>query len=86
MEFELPSLATSAGKDETKLNEVDNVEFRDDRLLAFTSVSPEDRTIRYMLRAVIPGSWSVPAPDAIAMYNPDAHGRGASARVEIALK
>lgn len=85
MEFELPSLATSAGKDETSLDEVDHVEFRFDRLIAFATVTPKPRRLRYVLRAIVPGSWSVPAPDALAMYNPDAHARGWSSRVEILL-
>jgi uncharacterized protein YfaS (alpha-2-macroglobulin family) len=85
MEFELPTLATSAGKKETSLSEVDHVEFRFDRLIAFATVTPATRRLRYLLRAIVPGSWSVPAPDALAMYTPDAHARGWSSRVEILL-
>ena len=85
MEFELPTLITSAGRDKAKLDSVDRVEFRDDRLVAFSPVTPATRKIRYLARAIVPGDWSVPAPDALAMYDPEAHGRGSASRVEIIL-
>ena len=86
MEFELPSLATSAGRDEVKLDEVDRVDFMDDRLVAFLTVSPKTKRLRYVIRAVVPGRWAVPAPDALAMYDPDAHGRGRGGEVQINLE
>ena len=85
MEFELPTLITSAGRDKAKLDSVDRVEFRDDRLVAFSPVTPATRKIRYLARAIVPGDWTVPAPDALAMYDPEAHGRGSASRVEILL-
>jgi uncharacterized protein YfaS (alpha-2-macroglobulin family) len=85
MDFELPFLATSAATGETSLHAVDRAEFRDDRLIAFSTVTPRPRRIRYLLRAIVPGSWAVPAPDAMAMYDPDAHARGLGGRVEITL-
>jgi uncharacterized protein YfaS (alpha-2-macroglobulin family) len=85
MEFELPALATSANRDATNLAEVDRAEFRDDRLLAFATVTAKPRRLRYLMRAIVPGTWAVPAPDAMAMYDANAHGRGAAGRVEIVL-
>ena len=85
MEFELPALATSAKINATKVMEVDRAEFRDDRLLAFATVNSKPRRLRYLMRAIVPGTWAVPAPDAMAMYDADAHGRGAAGRVEIVL-
>ncbi|MCH2135349.1 MAG: MG2 domain-containing protein [Phycisphaerales bacterium] len=85
MEFELPSLATSAGKDDVKLADVDRVEFRDDRLVAFLTVDDTPRRVRYVMRAVVPGDWALPATDALAMYDPEGHGRSASGRCRIEL-
>ena len=65
--------------------EVDHVEFRDDRLVAFLSVGKDKKHIQYVLRAVVPGTWTVPPPDAMAMYDAQAHGRGATDRVEISM-
>ena len=86
MEFELPSLATSAKRDTTRIVNVDQVEFRDDRLLVFASLDDKPRRLRYLMRAIVPGTWAVPAPDALSMYDPDAHGRGAAGIVEITLQ
>ncbi|MCH2137207.1 MAG: hypothetical protein MK101_11630, partial [Phycisphaerales bacterium] len=85
MEFELPSLATSAGKAEVKLADVDRAEFRDDRLVAFLTVDDTPRHVRYVMRAVVPGDWALPATDALAMYDPEGHGRSASGRCRIEL-
>jgi hypothetical protein len=86
MEFELPSLATSAKRDSTQVLNVDQVEFRDDRLLVFASVDGKPRKVRYLMRAIVPGTWAVPSPNAMSMYDPDAHGRGAAGIVEIKLQ
>ena len=86
MEFELPALATSAKRETKRIVNVDQVEFRDDRLLVFASVDDKPRRLRYLMRAIVPGTWAVPAPDALSMYDPDAHGRGAAGIVEITLQ
>jgi len=87
MEFELPSLATSApgpGQGQgPELNRVENVDFRDDRLIAFTGLGPEPSVIRYVIRAIVPGTWSVPPPDALAMYDRDIRAHGRVGSVEI---
>jgi uncharacterized protein YfaS (alpha-2-macroglobulin family) len=86
MEFELPALATSAKRDTKRIVNVDQVEFRDDRLLVFASVDGNPRRLQYLMRAIVPGTWAVPAPDALSMYDPDAHGRGTAGTVEITLQ
>jgi uncharacterized protein YfaS (alpha-2-macroglobulin family) len=86
MEFELPALATSAKRDTKRIVNIDQVEFRDDRLLVFASVDGNPRRLQYLMRAIVPGTWAVPAPDALSMYDPDAHGRGTAGTVEITLQ
>jgi uncharacterized protein YfaS (alpha-2-macroglobulin family) len=83
MEFELPALATSASTDKVKLSSVDHVEFHDDRLLAFTTLKTKPTILRYVLRAIVPGDWAVPPPDALAMYDPDLKAHGTGSRLEI---
>ena len=85
MEFELPSLATSAGSKNVKLADVDRVEFRDDRVVAFLTVDGRIQHLKYVLRAVVPGEFAVPAVDALAMYDPDGHGRSIASSVRIDL-
>ncbi len=85
MEFELPSLATSAGKNSVKLADVDRVEFLDDRLVAFLTTDRHPKHIRYVLRAVVPGQWAVPPTDAMAMYDAEAYGRSAAHHVQIVM-
>lgn len=83
MEFELPSLATSAGSDKVELSEVDRAEFHDERLLIFTTLNSKPQRVRYVMRTIVPGTWHVPAPTATAMYDQELHARGATSRLEI---
>jgi uncharacterized protein YfaS (alpha-2-macroglobulin family) len=85
MEFELPSLATSAGRSNFKMADVDRVEFRDDRVVAFLTVDGHVRHLQYVIRAVVPGEFVIPAVDALAMYDPDGHGRSTSSHVTVSL-
>lgn len=83
LEVENPRLATSEQVDRPGAGP-DHVEFRDDRVLIFTSVGGEPRTFRYALRAVTPGSFAWPAIQASCMYDAafaSLHGGG---RVEVA--
>ena len=72
MEFELPGLTTSDASG-TRLDPVDNVEFRDDRVIAFATAQTTPRRIRYVMRSVVPGRWTVPGTRAEAMYEMDVH-------------
>jgi uncharacterized protein YfaS (alpha-2-macroglobulin family) len=85
MEFELPSLVTSAARDSVSLADVDHAEFLDDRMVVFLRVGEEKKHIRYVLRAVVPGQWAVPPTNAMAMYNAEAHGRTETRQVRIAM-
>lgn len=85
MEFELPSLVTSAARDSVSLADVDHAEFLDDRMVVFLRVGEKKKHIRYVLRAVVPGQWAVPPTNAMAMYNAEAHGRTETRQVRIAM-
>jgi uncharacterized protein YfaS (alpha-2-macroglobulin family) len=47
----------------------DHVEFRDDRVIVFTSVTSEPRVFRYALRAMTAGSFALPPVQASCMYD-----------------
>ncbi|MCP4836244.1 MAG: hypothetical protein GY895_15930 [Phycisphaera sp.] len=84
MEFELPILVTSAaeaGESDT----VDRSEFRDDRLILFDTVTKEPQIVRYTMRAIVPGSWSVPGASATSMYVEEIEARTPDRKVEIML-
>jgi hypothetical protein len=83
MEFELPSLATSAASDKVSLSKVDHTVFRDDRMIAFTTLDSEPTRFQYVVRAIVPGDWSVPAADALSMYDSNIKAHGLGTRVEI---
>ncbi|MBC04648.1 MAG: hypothetical protein CMJ34_15300 [Phycisphaerae bacterium] len=84
MEFELPTLITADATD-SAMNKVDHAEFRDDRLLVFGTATPEPRILRFAMRAVVPGTWTVPGTRAEAMYQDAVHSRSPSGTVEIEL-
>ena len=58
----------------------DRVEMRDDRLILFADLNASARwSYRYVVRAVTPGRFKLPALDAFCMYNPEicsVHGAG----------
>jgi uncharacterized protein YfaS (alpha-2-macroglobulin family) len=83
MEFELPTLATSAASDKVRLSKVDHTVFHDDRMVAFTTLKSEPTRFQYVLRAIVPGDWFVPAADALSMYDPGLKAHGLGTRVEI---
>jgi uncharacterized protein YfaS (alpha-2-macroglobulin family) len=66
------------------------VEYRDDRFVAAFDVYDEnsgaqnrDFTLAYLVRAVTPGDYKVPAPTIEDMYKPNYRGRGSAARTQI---
>ena len=85
MEFELPKLITSATT-ETTFDAVDRIEFRDDRLIAFDTVTPNRQRIRYAMRAVVPGDWTVPGTRAESMYEETVRSQLPVKSVEIAFE
>ena len=66
-ELELPALMTSASS-ETRLDDVDHVEFRDDRVMVFDTATTSPQRFRYVIRAVVPGDWARPGTVAESMY------------------
>ena len=83
MEFELATLATSAASDKVSLSKVDHTVFHDDRMVAFTTLKSKPTRFQYVLRAIVPGDWSVPAADALSMYDSNIKAHGLGTRVEI---
>lgn len=67
------------------LTEPDHVELRDDRYVAALDLDSDTRrfTLAYLVRAVTPGDYRVPAVLAEDMYRPQVRGRGAMGRVRI---
>jgi len=60
------------------------LEIRDDRLvLAFDSLTAGTHTFYYVVRAVTPGRYRYPAPQAECMYDPAVGGRGEAASIEV---
>ncbi|MFV0548740.1 MAG: alpha-2-macroglobulin family protein [Limnobaculum xujianqingii] len=86
------SLSESAGELmalQTKMQsaEIKYQEYRDDRYVAAVKVDGSKShpvTLLYLVRAVTPGTYSVPAPQVESMYKPEWHAIGATpARLEI---
>jgi hypothetical protein len=64
-------------------------EYRDDRFVAAFDVYDENSdsrnfTFAYLVRAVTPGDYKVPAPSIEDMYKPNYRGRGAAGKTHIA--
>jgi uncharacterized protein YfaS (alpha-2-macroglobulin family) len=73
-----------------ELTQVTYQEYRDDRYVAAFDVLGErwnnqnrDFTLAYLVRAVTPGEYKVPAPSIEDMYKPNYRGRGASAKLVV---
>ena len=85
MEVEHPALATSAnlplqpGGDITP----DRVEFRDDRVIIFTPAGSNQRSFRYVLRAVSAGKFVIPPIEASCMYNPALASRNGGGTLKV---
>ncbi len=81
VEVENPRLATSSA--EARGASYDHVEFRDDRVLVFTTVTTQPRTFSCWLRVTSAGAFELPPVQASCMYDPafaSVHGAG---RVEV---
>lgn len=62
---------------------MDAVDRREDRIIAFGTVTPYERVFKYRLRAVARGTFAVPAPYAEAMYDITTKARGRAGRITI---
>jgi uncharacterized protein YfaS (alpha-2-macroglobulin family) len=82
MEIDNPRLATSASSglpESVDASEPDRVEFLDDRVVLFTSVTKAPRTFIYYLRATTVGRFTRPSIEASCMYDASfasVHGAG----------
>ncbi len=70
LEIENPRLVSSVeATSPANAVEPDRTEFRDDRVLLFTSAGREPRLFRYSLRVITAGSFTIPPIEASCMYN-----------------
>lgn len=66
------------------IDAAETAEARDDRFVAAIDVVNEDRTLAYVVRAVTPGTFTMPGVVAEDMYRPDVFARSAATEVTIA--
>jgi uncharacterized protein YfaS (alpha-2-macroglobulin family) len=85
LEIENPQLKGSATvgmaitKKKGRRIDTDFIDRRDDRIIVFCTVQPGANIFDYVVRAVTPGEYTLPAADASCMYDPDifsVNGRG----------
>jgi hypothetical protein len=63
---------------------IDYVDVREDRLLAFGSISGDETEIQYRIKATNLGSYTIPPPQAEAMYHQKIRARGISGTLTVA--
>lgn len=83
LEVENPRLTTSAEAGKLRGDRPDYIEFLDDRVVLFCSVSSKKRVFRYALRATTTGRFNLPPIQASCMYDPAVASLGKSGRVII---
>lgn len=81
LEVENPRLSTSAAADDEAAARADRVEFLDDRVVLFTSVTKKPRVFRYMLRVTTVGRFAWPPLQADCMYDASLAAMGAKGQV-----
>ncbi len=59
------------------------IDKREDRIIIFTNVQPYNRTIKYYIKAVNPGEYTVPPPYAEAMYDLATKTRGMAGKIKV---
>ncbi|MEL6724833.1 MAG: alpha-2-macroglobulin [Pseudomonadota bacterium] len=67
-----------------EIDQAETAEARDDRFVAAIDVVGEDRTLAYVVRAVTPGTFTMPGVVAEDMYRPDVFARSAATEITIA--
>ncbi len=67
-----------------EIDAAETAEARDDRFVAAIDVVDEERTLAYVVRAVTPGTYTMPGVVAEDMYRPDVFARSASSEITIA--
>ena len=83
MEVENPRLSTSAEAGKLRGDTPDHIEFLDDRVVLFCSVSSKSKVFKYALRVTTAGRFSLPPIQASCMYDPAVASLGKSGRVII---
>ncbi|MEO1553598.1 MAG: alpha-2-macroglobulin [Pseudomonadota bacterium] len=66
------------------IDSAETAEARDDRFIAAIDVIDEARTLAYVVRAVTPGTFTMPGVVAEDMYRPDVFARSAATEITIA--
>lgn len=66
------------------IDAAETAEARDDRFVAAIDVVNQDRTLAYVVRAVTPGTFTMPGVVAEDMYRPDVFARSAATEITIA--
>lgn len=66
------------------IDSAETAEARDDRFVAAIDVVDESRTLAYIVRAVTPGTFTMPGVVAEDMYRPDVFARSAATEITIA--
>ncbi len=74
---------TEVTSDEAEAVGWDHLELHDDRVMAFTDKLWRDATITYLMRATIPGEFTVAPTHVEEMYTPDVYGRTAARRLVV---
>ncbi|MEO1554456.1 MAG: alpha-2-macroglobulin family protein, partial [Pseudomonadota bacterium] len=67
-----------------EIDQAETAEARDDRFVAAIDVVSDDRTLAYVVRAVTPGTFTMPGAVAEDMYRPDVFARSAASEITIA--
>jgi hypothetical protein len=67
-----------------EIDQAETAEARDDRFVAAVDVISDARTLAYVVRAVTPGSFTMPGVVAEDMYRPDVFARSAASEITIA--
>ena len=83
MEVENPRLLTSAVDQGDGGATPDRIEFLDDRVILFTSVTKRPRTFRYLLRVTTQGTFALPPVQASCMYDPGFAAMGDRGRIVV---
>ena len=82
-EIEHPGLAGTAPGGGVHLAGAQRGEIHDDRMVIFADVLARPVTIRYAVRAVVPGRYALPPAEAQAMYDPAKRAIAAGGVVEV---
>jgi uncharacterized protein YfaS (alpha-2-macroglobulin family) len=81
--FEIVEESVHTGQCDYGWQGIDYVDVREDRLLAFGSITGAETEIRYRIKATNLGSYAIPPPQAEAMYHQKIRARGISGTLTV---